>query len=139
MKRSDYRLLYKIGVVILLFSLTISTTNNAQAQSLSNQNQKIVFEYTPNYDRLYSFLNITDQEYTSSFKAGKSMAEIAENQGVSKQSLINFLSNEMIAQLDKQLNEGKINKETHEHIKSNLNGTIQHDINYRFQKPNSKP
>ncbi|MGE7186118.1 hypothetical protein ACQKKK_19745 [Peribacillus sp. NPDC006672] len=132
-------MLYKIGVVILLFSLTISTTDNAQAQSLSNQNQKIVFEYTPNYNRLYSFLNITDQEYTNSIKAGKTMAEIAENQGISKQSLVNFLSKEMTAQLDKQLNEGKINKESHEHIKSNLNSTIQHDINYRFQKPNSKP
>lgn len=139
MKRSDDTVLYKIAVVILLFSLTISTTDNAQAQSLSNLNQKIVFEYTPNYDHLYSFLNITDQEYTNSIKSGKTMAEIAENQGVSKKSLINFLSNEMNAQLDKQLNEGKINKETHEHIKRNLNSHIQHDINYRFQKPNSKP
>ncbi|AMM91681.1 hypothetical protein UP17_03055 [Peribacillus simplex] len=130
---------YKIAVFILLFSLTISTTDNVRAQSLSNQNQKIVFEYTPNYNRLYSFLNITEQKYTNSIKVGKTMAEIAENQGISKQSLINFLSNEMTAQLDKQLNEGKINKETHEHIKSNLNRAIQYDINYRFQKPNLNP
>ena len=132
-------MLYKIAIFILFFSLTISTTDNVRAQSLSNQNQKTVFEYTPNYNRLYSFLNITEQEYSNSIKAGKTMKEIAENQGISKKSLINFLSNEMTAQLDKQLNDGKINKESHEHIKSNLNRAIQHDINYRFQKPNSKP
>ncbi|MDP1419783.1 hypothetical protein Q8G35_15640 [Peribacillus simplex] len=128
-------MLNKIAAFILLFSLTISTTDGVRAQSLSNQNHNTVFEYTPNYNSLYSFLNITEQEYTNSIKAGKTMAEIAKIQGISKQSLINFLKNQMTAQLDKQLNEGKINKETHEHIKSNLNPAIEDDINFRFQKP----
>ena len=129
-------MLNKIAVFILLFSLTISTTDDVRAQSLSNQNT--VFEYTPNYNRLYSFLNITEQEYSKSIKAGRTMAEIAKIQGVSKKSLINFLTKEMTAQLDKQLNEGKINKESHKHIKCNLNRAIEEDINYRAQKPNEK-
>lgn len=130
-------MLNKIVILILLFSLslTISTTNNVRAQTLSDQNQNTVFEYTPNYNNLYKFLKITEEDYTNSLKKGKSMAEIAESQGISKQSLINFLRNEMTAQLDKQLNEGKLNKESHTQIKNNLNRAIEDDINYRTQKP----
>ncbi|CAN7242471.1 hypothetical protein LJR015_000920 [Peribacillus frigoritolerans] len=85
-------MLNKIVIFILLFSLslTISTTNNVLAQTLSNQNQNTVFEYTPNYNNLYKFLKITEKDYTDSLKKGKSMEEIAKSQGISKQSLINF-------------------------------------------------
>lgn len=85
-------MLNKIAIFILLFSLTltISNTDVVRAQTLSNQNQNTVFEYTPNYNNLYNFLKITEKDYTHSLKEGKSMAEIAESQGVSKQSLINF-------------------------------------------------
>lgn len=45
----------------------------------------------------------------------------------------------MTTQLDKQLNEGKLNKESYTQIKNNLNRAIEDDINYKTQKLNEKP
>lgn len=57
---------------------------------------------------LMDFLKIDDQTFRTKAKEGKTLAEIAKDQGISEQSLTDFMVEQMSARIDKAEREGKL-------------------------------
>lgn len=86
--------------VIVLFIFLFFT----QAFSAAGENPNAI-----DYDEhLYVFLQMTEQEYDSLWKEGKSMVEIAESKGVSEQELLRYLLDKEVESMRSALNSGEL-------------------------------
>ena len=88
------------------------------------------------------YLGLPDGQLKQQLKAGKSLGEIANaTNGKSRDGLIRFLVEQVTAQVDKALADGKITKEQAERIKSHLTEHVTRFVDHKFERkaPAVKP
>jgi len=78
-----------------------------------------------NNEELLKLLNLTAEELQEALKEGKSLAEVAEAQGVSAEDVIDLLTTQREEQLDQAVEEGKLTKEQADQKKENLEEMIK--------------
>lgn len=87
-------ILYPFATLLLLFSAvgTISAQSGSEeSESESSYTEgKVVFELKTDFVSLAQFLHITEKEFHQ-LRKEKSMLEIAQMQGISKEELFNYL------------------------------------------------
>ncbi len=85
----------------------------------------------PMQSGLPNFLGLTEAEFRSALKSGKTLAQVAADKGISEEKLIEFMQAEHQKQIDQLLADGKITQEqadsmkermTAEQIKEMING-----------------
>lgn len=79
--------------------------------------------------QLLAFLKIDDAAFRASMKEGKTLATIAKEQGVSEQSLQNFLTKQMTQRLEARVKAGKLTAEQAEKIKADIPTRVADMIN----------
>ena len=79
-------------IIILAFlGLNFSSVVFVEAKSnMTSHEDNSTFRYKHNYKKLYKFLNIPKEEYSKSIQNGKSLGEIAVEQGIHEKELIVF-------------------------------------------------
>ncbi|HZG17201.1 MAG TPA: hypothetical protein VE710_19650 [Candidatus Bathyarchaeia archaeon] len=87
-----------------------------------------------NNEELLKLLNLTADELQEALKAGKSLAEVAEAQGVSTEDVIDLLTTQREEQLDQAVEEGKLTKEQADQKKENLEETIKKMVESKRDK-----
>lgn len=123
-------------IIILAFLvLSFSSTVFVEAKSnMTSYEDKNTFHYKHNYKRLYKFLNISKEEYSKSIQNGKSLGEIAAEQGVHEKELIVFLKKEVLKQLHQQWKFGKLNTRTYKGIKGHVDDFVKDDIYFKYKE-----
>ncbi|QAY68009.1 hypothetical protein [Paenibacillus protaetiae] len=102
------------------------------------------FRFKPQFNTsaIADALGITSDELTADLKAGKSVAAIAGSKGIAADSVVQALTAEVTAQLDKQLSSGKITQSEYDKHAAQLeklasaivNGTKPAAGGHRFTK-----
>ncbi|MCE7037840.1 MULTISPECIES: hypothetical protein [Bacillus cereus group] len=123
-------------IIILAFlGLSFSSTAFVEAKSsMTSYEDNSTFHYKHNYKKLYKFLNIPKKEYSKSIQNGKSLGEIAVEQGVYEKELIVFLKKEVLKQLHQQWKAGKINTPTYKGIKGHVDDFVKDDIHFKYKE-----
>ena len=83
--------------------------------------------------KLYKFLNIPKEEYSKSIQNGKSLGEIAVEQGIHEKELIVF-EKEVLKQLHQQWKTGKLNTRTYKGIKGHVDDFVKDDIHFKYKE-----
>lgn len=84
-------------------------------------------------DELAKLLKTTPEELKQSLQSGKSLAEIAKEQNVPVQSVIDQQVQALTKRLDQKLSEGKITKEQYAERKSRIEPFIKDIVNRKHQ------
>lgn len=79
--------------------------------------------------KLLAFLKMDEAAFRAAMKEGKTLAAIAKEQGVSEQSLQNFLTEQMTQRLDEGVKTGKLTAEKAEKIKADMPARVAAMIN----------
>ncbi|XEQ98874.1 hypothetical protein SPX_37660 [Sporomusa paucivorans] len=79
--------------------------------------------------KLLAFLKMDEAAFRAAMKEGKTLAAIAKEQGVSEQSLQNFLIEQMTQRLDEGVKAGKLTAEKAEKIKADMPARVADMIN----------
>ena len=79
--------------------------------------------------KLLAFLKMDEAAFRAAMKEGKTLAAIAKEQGVSEQSLQNFLTEQMTQRLDEGVKAGKLPAEKAEKMKENMEQRVDNMIN----------
>ena len=87
---------------------------------------------------LLALLKIDAETLRAELKAGKTLAAIAEEHGVTAQELKDFLVSEMSKKIDEDVNAGRISAEKAEKIKANLPSRVADLINGQYPKHGHK-
>lgn len=83
--------------IMLVFLPTLSAA--AQDENVSGYDE---------HEHVYVFLEMTEQEYDTLWKKGKSMVEIAETKGISEQELLRYLLHQEVESMRSALNSGEL-------------------------------
>ncbi|WP_243013835.1 hypothetical protein [Brevibacillus borstelensis] len=87
-------------------------------------------------EELLKLLNLTAEELETELKAGKSLAEVAEAQGVDTDEVVALLAKQRADQLSEAVKAGKITQEQADKLQSNLTESIQKQLEHkRGEKP----
>ncbi|WP_249365184.1 hypothetical protein [Bacillus cereus] len=120
-----------MAFLVLSFSSTVFVEAKSNMTSYEDKN---TFHYKHNYKQLYKFLNISKEEYSKSIQNGKSLGEIAAEQGVHEKELIVFLKKEVLKQLHQQWKFGKLNTRTYKGIKGHVDDFVKDDIYFKYKE-----
>lgn len=78
---------------------------------------------------LLTFLKIDKETFRSEMKAGKTLAAIAQQQGISEQELKNFMIQQMSQRIEQGVKDGKLTAEQAEKMKQNMDKRATDRIN----------
>lgn len=103
-------------LLVVTFSLTWNSVEvfaSPAKEELKNEDgrkfpQTLHIKY--DYDDLYQFLKISEKEYKSEWKSGKTIAEMAEAKEIYPQQLIMYLAQKHFEALDAALKNGEIDQ-----------------------------
>ncbi|HWL23108.1 MAG TPA: hypothetical protein VNR38_05065 [Ureibacillus sp.] len=102
-----------IFVAYSLVGYNIEVFANQFSEKSNDFTDRIVpqtFQFKYNYDELYEFLNIDEKEYKSNWESGKTISDMATEQGISHQQLILFLAEKQFLALDEALKNREIDR-----------------------------
>lgn len=88
-----------------------------------------------NVEELAKVLKMTPEQLKKSLQSGKSLATLAEENGVSVQSVIDQQVKAVMDRLDRHLAEGTITKDKYEERKANVKQFVTDFVNGRYMKP----
>ncbi|ASS74583.1 hypothetical protein CIG75_05965 [Tumebacillus algifaecis] len=77
---------------------------------------------------LPTFLGLSEEEFRTAQEAGKTLAQIAADKGISEEKLIEFLQTQHQKQIDQLLADGKITQEQADEAKTHFDATHLQDI-----------
>jgi len=87
-------------------------------------------------EKLLNLLNLDAESLKTEIKAGKTLLTIAEERGISEQSLKETLKNEMTQHLEQGIKEGKIPADKAEKMKANMENRIDNMIHGKIPMKN---
>lgn len=80
-------------------------------------------------EALQTLLDVTREELKEALKAGRKLADLAQEKGVGAQAVIDLLVKEHTAKLDEQLAAGKLTQEQYDSRKAKLAEHVQQLVN----------
>ena len=133
-------------LAVLIFFLVITMVNghtevfadehNTTLNELNDRKIPQTFQFKYNYDELYNFLGVTEEDFQSKWESGNTITEIAKRQNISQQQLILYLAEKQFKALDKALEDGDIDRYFYyDYAISYMKGDIIEFIN---RNPNKK-
>ena len=87
------------------------------------------FGHFANSEELLSLLNLDAEALQEQLKAGKTLAEVAEAQGVDTQDVIDLLVKEQTAKLAEAVETGKLTQEQADEMSANLAERVEQQVN----------
>jgi ribosomal protein S20 len=87
-------------------------------------------------EKLLNLLNLDADSLKTEIKDGKSLLTIAEEHGVSEQSLKETLQNEMTQRIDQGVKEGRLSEDKAQQIKGNMANHIDDMIHGKIPMKN---
>ncbi|MDF1998488.1 hypothetical protein [Peribacillus frigoritolerans] len=75
------------------------------AEGKNNEEGKVIFRYKTDFEDLYRFLGVNDEEYFE-LRKQKSIVEIAEEKGISEDEVFNYFARKKIDALEKSYEKG---------------------------------
>lgn len=124
MKKISKIFALSIGIVLSVSSLASAHVQEMNTNQVSYETEKKghnghKFDYVNN-EELLSLLNIDKQTLKKELEAGKSIADIANEKGVTKQKVIDLLVKQSSDRVDAVVKDGKISKDQADQIKAKL-------------------
>jgi hypothetical protein len=109
----------KIAILFMMLVFIPTLPAAAQDENVSGYDE---------HEHVYVFLEMTEQEYDTLWKKGKSMVEIAETKGISEQELLRYLLEQEVESMRSALNSGELSHVQYiQHI-LRLKETLLHKI-----------
>ncbi len=88
--------------------------------------------------KLLTFLGMDEETFFTEIKSGKSLLEIAESKGISKEQLIEFQTKQFTANIDQAVKDGKLTEEQAAKMKEDFAGQVEQHLDGKammFTKP----
>lgn len=125
-------------VSVLSFGINSLVVNandqNEKFNALYNRKAPQTFQFKYDYNELYEFLAITEEEYKSKWESGKTIIDIAKEQDIPFHQLILYLAEKQFQALDEALKNEEIDRYFYyDYAISYMKGDIIEFIN---QNPN---
>ncbi|QOR67292.1 hypothetical protein IM538_03900 [Cytobacillus suaedae] len=101
-----------IGFLLVLSIAFCSSNMNVLANNeLSNKKPIHTFSYKIDYPQLYNFLGLSEEEYKSKWKSGKTISDMVEERDIPPLRLILYFADIQFKALDQALQVGKIDRD----------------------------
>ncbi|KXG44243.1 hypothetical protein TEPIDINF_001758 [Tepidibacillus infernus] len=127
-----------LGIALLATAGSVFAKTTGTEEVLSAKSSSVVQSYydhgwhgksTPfQNDELLSLLKINAETLAQELKAGKSLANIASEKGVSEQKVIDLLVKQHEERIDQAVKSGKMTKEQADQIKSTLQDRVKASV-----------
>ncbi len=88
----------------------VANDGNEKFNEMDERKVPQTFNYNYDYDELYQFLNISEKDFNSEWKKGKTITEIARERDISHHQLTLYLAEKQFEALEKALDNGEIDR-----------------------------
>lgn len=103
--------------------------NGRPAATAHGFRHKLVQDHIKDHAALLAFLKIDKETFHNEMKSGKTLAAIAQQQGISEQELKNFMMQQMSQRIEQGVQSGKLTAEQAEKMKQNMDQRVTERIN----------
>lgn len=127
-KNSKWLLAVGVAAMITANGLAMAAVGPVQADTGNGTTKQAAFDkrdgrekgFKEDYNKLLTLLKIDDKTFKEEMKAGKTLAVVAKEQGVSEQKLQTFLEKQMTQHLEAGVKAGRLTADQAEKMKSGM-------------------